>query len=70
VLFRSDGVLIWEMGYGGSPPDLDRFNVDRLEAVELYSSADVPSRFHGTNSACGTLLLWTRQGQRSPPPSP
>jgi Carboxypeptidase regulatory-like domain len=60
-----DGALYWSpsMGTMRPPPDLDRFNMLDLEAVELYRSpSELPIEYTGPEAACGVLLLWTRVG--------
>jgi len=70
-----DGVLIYEPDEtginpttgreeGSGPPDLDRFAVVGLEAVEVYSSAQVPAKYRGGSSGCGVILLWSRTQRR------
>lgn len=45
----------------GTPPNLNLFNVDDLEAIEYYSQpSGTPIEFRTLDSDCGTLLLWTR----------
>ena len=36
-----------------------------FEAVEFYTPADTPSEFRKMNSACGTVLFWTRSSSAS-----
>ena len=36
-----------------------------FEAVEFYTPADTPSEFRKMNSACGTVLFWTRSSSVS-----
>jgi hypothetical protein len=54
-----DGAML---SIGGSiPTELDQFSTNDLQAVEVYESpAGLPTRFHGTNAHCGTIVLWTR----------
>lgn len=68
-----DGVQLYigqAPGLGGvdterrPPPDLKRFDVASLEAVEVYRGAgELPIEFGGTGSACGAIVLWTRRGK-------
>ena len=38
-----------------------------IEGIEVYTGAsDVPGEFAGSNSACGTVVIWTK----SAPPRP
>jgi len=65
-----DGILIWKPGdyapgpggtmQGSPPPDLDRISIVGIEAVEVYTPAQVPQQYGGTNSPCGTILFWSR----------
>lgn len=69
-----DGMVVWkpDIGSGGSgggrvrpndptfPPDLDRWSVIGLEAIEVYTAAQVPSQYRD-GGACGVILLWTRK---------
>jgi hypothetical protein len=46
---------------GDDPIDLDMFLADQLEGVEFYPDATMtPVQYRTAASACGTLLLWTR----------
>ena len=55
-----DGVKIFPTG-SGAPPDLDRYSVAGLAAVEVYTTASVPSQYRSTGGAeCGVMLLWQR----------
>lgn len=54
-----DGVKIFPTG--APPPDLDRFSVMNLTAVEVYTTAQVPSQYRTTGGAeCGVMLLWQK----------
>jgi len=65
-----DGVKIWEMGMfpwdprnprtGEPPPDFDRFAVVGLEAVEIYTAAQLPSQFRTGSAGCGAVVMWSR----------
>lgn len=50
--------------------DLDAIDPRSLEGVEIYSGpAGVPAEFQGDrsiSSSCGTVLLWSRQGELRP----
>ena len=68
-----DGVLIYEFTPTDPsdptqrirlPPDLDRFTVVGLEAIEVYTAAQVPSQYRGGSTGCGAILLWTRTQRR------
>jgi Carboxypeptidase regulatory-like domain len=46
---------------GDDPLDLEMFLADQLEGVEFYPDATMtPVQYRTAASACGTLLLWTR----------
>ena len=57
-----DGVMV----YGGRDKE-PLFNVntlapDQIEGLEFYAGgAQLPTRYSGSNSACGVLLIWTRE---------
>ena len=36
---------------------------DQVEAIEVYNTAGAPVEYVGGNSACGTILIWTRHEQ-------
>jgi hypothetical protein len=41
---------------------IDQFKVSELQAIEIYKgSATTPAQFNSTGSACGTIVLWTRE---------
>lgn len=50
--------------------DLDAIDPRSLEGLEVYSgAASVPAEFQGNqsmSSACGTVVLWSRQGETRP----
>jgi hypothetical protein len=49
----------------GSTVDIDSFlRPEDLEAVEIYSGADMPGEFG--NTLCGAIVAWTRRGGPSP----
>ena len=51
-----------------STTDLDSFlRPDDLEAVEVYSGAQLPAQFGPT--ACGAIVVWTRHGERESSPN-
>lgn len=48
---------------GTQSGSLSRISLNSMEAIEVYESpAFLPSRFHGSNAACGTIVLWSRGG--------
>lgn len=56
-----DGVLFYEEGSGGSPPDFGHMMTSEFAAVEYFSSAaETPAEYEKTGSGCGVLLLWTK----------
>ena len=58
-----DGVRIYPFA-GANPPDLDKIFAEQLAGIELYARpATVPAELRDT-SACGALVLWTREGGR------
>jgi hypothetical protein len=56
-----DGVLLWSMNSGGTPPDLSRMLTDDYAGAEYYSTSEIPAQFNITDTGCGTLLIWTRE---------
>lgn len=56
-----DGVLFFEEGSGGEPPDFGHMMTREFAAVEYFSSAaETPVEYEKTGSGCGVLLLWTK----------
>ena len=61
--------LIWLDGQGlfAAEFDLDGVNPRTFEGIEVYSGpASVPMEFQGNarmSSSCGTIILWSRQGE-------
>ena len=60
--------LVWLDGQGlfATDIDLDALDPMSFDGVEVYSTASVPVEFQGNqraSSSCGTILLWTRQGE-------
>ncbi|HEX5438924.1 MAG TPA: TonB-dependent receptor, partial [Gemmatimonadaceae bacterium] len=56
-----DGVP-WPHPAPRAPIDLSQFNVSELAGVEYYPDQNAaPMQYGGTSSACGVLLLWTRE---------
>lgn len=63
-LYFLDGIAIL-----GLPLDPNTVPVSTIDAIEVYASAAlVPPEFRGPLSAqgCGSILIWTRQGERRP----
>lgn len=60
--------LVWLDGQGlfAGDVDLDSFNPMTFEGIEVYNGgASVPVEFQGNqrvSSSCGTIVLWSRQG--------
>jgi hypothetical protein len=66
-----DGVTLYKAvstGHVSSfpPPDFRKdFQVDNIEAIEVYRSAsEVPMEFGGNSASCGVIVLWTTRGRR------
>jgi hypothetical protein len=59
-----DGMRVYAPGQQSADPrgfNIDEFKVVHLQAIEVYKgSAATPAQYNTTGSACGTLLLWTR----------
>jgi hypothetical protein len=47
---------VWVDGIITTIVDLDLFNPDQVEGLEVYQGAGTPLRY---NSACGAILIWT-----------
>jgi hypothetical protein len=59
-----DGVRVYPVAGVANPPDLDRIFAEQLAAVEFYPRpALVPAELRDA-SACGALVIWTREGAR------
>ncbi len=59
-----DGASVWAPGRGtGRPYNVNQHSIRWLQGVEVYTGADTPIMFGGTGSACGTIVLWTRERQ-------
>ena len=61
-----DGIQIFAPAALGprpnSVPDLDKFKIHDLEAVEIYPGpATLPPELGGTGGMCGALVLWSRR---------
>jgi hypothetical protein len=61
-----DGVRIFAPSALGptpnSVPDLNKFKVHDLEAVEIYPGpATLPPELSGTGGMCGAIVLWSRR---------
>jgi Carboxypeptidase regulatory-like domain len=55
-----DGIVIWDWG-DHDIPDIGKYQVNSLEGIEVYrGAAQEPIELQKTNSACGAVLLWTR----------
>jgi hypothetical protein len=56
-----DGLRLWTWGQP-EIPDLDHLlNVIDIEGIEIYRGpSETPIAYQTTGSACGALLLWTR----------
>ncbi|HET7462459.1 MAG TPA: Plug domain-containing protein [Longimicrobium sp.] len=55
-----NGLRMFAQGHG-TPPDLNLFNVNDIEALEYYAQPSAtPVEFRTLDSDCGTLVLWTR----------
>lgn len=65
--------LVWLDGQGlfAGDVDLDSFNPMTFEGIEVYNGgASVPVEFQGNqrvSSSCGTIVLWSRQGEARAP---
>jgi hypothetical protein len=60
-----DGAVLYDGTQPAAPPpNFDRFQAQDFLSVEFYGAATAPPQFRGTFSACGILLLWTREGRR------
>lgn len=57
-----DGARYWVPG-SSEPPDINQFQVRGVQAIEVYRGpAETPIQYQGTNTACGVVILWTRDG--------
>jgi TonB family protein len=60
--FWMDGIRL------GEEYDMDFLDPASVEGIEVYSMASVPARFMvgPERRICGTIVMWTRQGERRP----
>jgi len=65
-----DGVTLYKSVSTGTvsnfpPPDFRRnFEVDNIDAIEVYRSAsEVPMEFGGNSASCGVIVLWSTRGK-------
>jgi hypothetical protein len=57
-----DGVKLYSTGSTQPPPNMTTLNGHTVVAVEYYAGgASTPIEYGGTNTSCGTLLIWTRR---------
>jgi hypothetical protein len=59
-----DNTLVYDPRtmYNVPPPDINSYLVSNLAGIEFYpGSATVPAEFTGGSTACGVLVLWTRE---------
>jgi hypothetical protein len=59
-----DGIRVYAPGQNAGDSrgfSIDQFRVLNLQAIEIYKGpASTPAQYNLTGSACGTVLLWTR----------
>jgi hypothetical protein len=56
--------MLMNPGAPTPPFDVSTISVDRVEAIEYYASpAETPNKYSGLNTACGVMVIWTRQSQ-------
>ncbi len=57
-----DGIRHWAPG-SREPPDINKFQPHTLQGIEVYRGpAETPMQYQVTNTACGVVLMWTRDG--------
>ncbi len=57
-----DRTLIFNGGPGSVAPNINKFAVEQVEAVEYYAgAAQVPTEYSGLNTHCGVLVIHTRR---------
>jgi hypothetical protein len=64
VTLYVDGVMLYSAvrNVGTPPPDMSLYQARDFAGVEFYpSGGNAPIEYSGTDSGCGTLLLWTRE---------
>lgn len=60
-----DGSVFFDGSTRAVPvPNFDRWEAHDFAAIEFYGAATAPPEFRRTPTACGVLLLWTREGGR------
>jgi outer membrane receptor for monomeric catechols len=59
-----DGIRVYAPGQNTGDSrgfSIDQFMVLHLQAIEIYKGpGSTPAQYNSTGSACGTVLLWTR----------
>lgn len=56
-----DGIRIYSFDPRITPPNLDDFKLQDVEAIEVFRGAETPQQYNATGSACGTVLVWLRR---------
>lgn len=57
-----DGVRIYSPGTGAIPPNIDQFQTNEIEAIEIYPrGGQTPTEYNLTGSGCGTILIWRKR---------
>jgi hypothetical protein len=57
-----DGIRMFGTNHVSEPPNIDEYQLDQLEGIEVYSSASAtPPRYATMAAVCGTVALWRRQ---------
>lgn len=58
-------VTYWVDGQPLSNYNIDEMNRDDVLAMEIYRGpSETPQRFKWRNTGCGTIVIWTREGNR------
>jgi hypothetical protein len=62
-------VFLDGMPLGPAPFDLDAFPPNSIEGIEIYSTSTAPVEFRRAfgRVGCGTVIVWSRQGEPGPP---
>jgi hypothetical protein len=57
-----DGIRMFGTNHLSEPPNIDEYQLDQLEGIEVYSSASAtPPRYATMGAICGTVALWRRR---------
>jgi hypothetical protein len=57
-----DGSRVYAFDKFNTPPNIDDYLIDQIEAIEVYDgAAQTPAEYNATGSACGTVVIWSKR---------